>query len=89
MMELWIIVIGGDDPDERMIAKSDNIADIDEAVEEYAAEVEGDSDKSFWIQDAALNEEHEFFSAEEYEEEIRQNLTRRMAKMLGRILMPH
>lgn len=56
MMELWVMVTGGDSDDERKIAESNNIDDIIKAIDECSEEVENDLDKYF-----ELSTEHQAF----------------------------
>ena len=45
--ELWIMVVGGDDEDERMLYKGDSRQELDQAILDANDEVINDADKYF------------------------------------------
>lgn len=64
--ELWIMVVGGDDDDERLIAKSNDMFEIRKAIEKYEDEVmNGDMDKYFEL--STNHQAYTFTSLEQFD----------------------
>ena len=58
--ELWIMVVGGEDDDERLIYQGNSLKELDNAVLDYNEEVITDLDKYFEL--STKNESYTFYS---------------------------
>ena len=86
MMKLWIDVIGGESDEERMVA-SGGLKEIEEALDQYESEVDGDPDKYWEIE--TENKDIIFNSKEDYYNSVKREIApQTMAQYLGSILMP-
>ena len=63
MLELWIMVVGGESEDERIVC-SGNLEEIEAAIQKYEYEVITDFDKSFSL--CTPVSEYVFHSYEEF-----------------------
>lgn len=89
MFELWIMVIGGESEEERIIAKG-GFEEIENAIDEYESEVYDDIDKYFSIVEQKRGEEFSFECHEQYYEDIKPELEKMfsLSRFLGeRFLM--
>ena len=64
--ELWIMVIGGESDEERMIAKSNNMLEIRKAVEKYESEVIYGTDKYFEL--LTNHQSYTFYNLDDFDE---------------------
>lgn len=64
--ELWIMVIGGESDDERMIAKTNNMIKMRDVIKEHNDEVSRDTDKYFEL--LMNNESRDFYSIDDFDE---------------------
>lgn len=84
-MNLWIDVVGGGD-DERVVATG-GLKEIEEALDKYSQEVDGDPDK-YWEIETDKNS-IVFNSKEDYYSTVKREIApQTMARYLGSILMP-
>ena len=62
--ELWIMVVGGDDEDERMIYTGNSLKELDNAVLDYNEEIINDMDKYFELSARGIN--YTFYSYSDF-----------------------
>lgn len=84
MMKLWIDVVGGGD-DERVVATG-GLKEIEEALDQYESEVEGDPDKYFELE--TDDKDIVFNSKEDYYSTVKREIApQTMAQYLGSIFL--
>lgn len=89
MFELWIMVVGGESEEERVIAKG-GFEEIENAIDKYEPEVYDASDKYFSIVEQKHGDEFSFECSEQYYDDVKPELMDRfsLARFLGeRFLM--
>lgn len=82
--ELWIMVVGGESDEERMIAKSNNMLEIRKAVEKYEDEVMSDFDKYFDLE--TNHQAYIFYDLNDFDEYNLTDPTVMLSQMLGNML---
>ena len=89
MLELWVMVIGGEDDDERVVATG-GFEEIEEAIDQYEPEIYNGHNKYFSLVDMKDGEERSFECHEQYYEDIKPDFEEKysLARLLGeRLLM--
>lgn len=89
MFELWIMVVGGESDEERVIATG-GFDVIESAIEEHEDEVAHGYQKYFSIVEQRDGEEFNFEDLDTYYEEVKPQLERKfsLARFLGERLLP-
>ena len=90
MFELWIMVVGGESDDERIIAKG-GFEEVENAIDEYESEVypASESDKYFSLVEQKYGKEFSFECREQYYLGVKPELMEQfsLARLLGERLM--
>ena len=82
--ELWIMVVGGESDEERVIAKSNNMLEIRKAVEKYESEVIYSVDKYFEL--LTNHQSYTFCNLDDFDEYNLTDPTVMLSQMLGNML---
>lgn len=82
--ELWIMVVGGESDEERVIAKSNNMLEIRKAVEKYESEVIYGVDKYFEL--LTNHQSYTFYNLDDFDEYNLTDPAVMLSQMLGNML---
>lgn len=88
MFELWIMVVGGESDEERIIAKG-GFEEVENAIDEYESEVYHASDKYFSLVEQKYGKEFSFECREQYYLGVKPEIIEQfsLARLLGERLM--